>query len=372
MSLSTLGPVDIITADGLQHNVAVCWENNKITQITPQLAPAKDLPLVVPAFIDLHIHGMGGFGPEQGTPESLLHMSRVLALQGTTAFCPTLYCASPERIVAQLRALLPALGHEQGARILGFHLEGPFISPEKPGVMRPQDIAPANLDEFKKIYDASQGHITIVTLAPEIPGIDPIIRFCLEHQIVVQAGHTNATYEQMQIAFDNGIKRVTHLGNAMSGMHHRSPGVLGAVLDNPAISCEVIADAKHVHPALLHLLKRVKPVTQICAVTDALLPTEQLQGPFYANNEEVVMHDQIWTRQHDGVIAGSALTMPKAFKTFIQAGYSLQEAALCTSINAARVVNLPTNGLQIGAPANMVLLNSNFTLRQVFLNGHPV
>ncbi len=369
MSRLEIGPVRAFTPQGLQ-NVSIVLENGKIATLSLCSAPThKPLPLAVPSFIDLHIHGAGGFGPEQGTPESLLQMSVVLAHQGVCAFCPTLYCAKPTKMAALLRALVPALGKETGAKILGFHLEGPFISPQKPGVMRPQDIVPANVEDFKQIYQAAQGHISIVTLAPEVPGIEPVIEFCLAHHIIVQAGHTNATYEQMQHAFELGVRRVTHFGNAMSGLHQREPGVVGAVLKNPQISCEVIADGKHIHPALLSLLRQVKPISQITAVTDALLPTGQQKGPFYANGEEVLLQNGVWKRKIDGVTAGSALTMTGAFAQLYQAGYTIEQACACTSINAAQLLRLPSPALHPRTQASFLLLDECFFPQQIILNG---
>ncbi len=364
--------VNAVTSTGILKNVSLEIAHGKITQLTPENTPAVKERWAVPAFVDLHIHGMGGFGPEQNTPESLLKLSDVLARQGVAAFCPTLYGARPEVMAAQLRILLPAVGKETGAQIMGFHLEGPFISPEKPGVMNPQNIAPANLDDFKKIYDAAQGRIAVVTLAPEVPHIRPVIDFCLKHKIIVQAGHTNATYAQMQQAFDWGVRRVTHLGNAMRGFHQREPGAFGAALFNPNISCEVIADGKHIHPALLTFLKQVKPISQITAVTDALLPTGQAAGPFLANGEAVSLQDGVWKRVQDGVTAGSALTMLGGFKQLLEAGYSWPEAALCTSTNAANFMQFSGGVLQEGSPADIVILTKQLDIKQIFLRGQEI
>ncbi len=373
MSEQTLSPVDVVTPQGLLQQVSLTIKDGMITQIAPLPQPSREpRPLIIPPFIDLHIHGAGGYGPEQGTVESLLHMSTVLARQGVGAFCPTLYCAKPDFMAQQLRRLVPALGRETGAKILGFHLEGPFLSPDKPGVMKPQDIAPANLEDFEQIYEAAQGHISIMTLAPELPGIDPIISSCTKHHVRVQAGHTNATYEQMRAAFDKGVQGVTHWGNAMSGLHQRAPGVMGAALLSPQISCEVIADGKHVHPALLRLLKQVKPLSQITAVTDALLPTGQAVGPFYANREEVCLQEGVWKRKTDGTTAGSSLTMPGAFKQLVESGYTLAEAVWCTSTNAAHNIKITPPQLVVGAPANFVALESNLQLKTVFYKGNPL
>ena len=158
-----LSPLHLVTAHGIRSNVQVEIRDGKIAQITPSPVPAAPhTPWAVPAFIDLHVHGMGGVGPEQNDPAALLQLSNILARQGVRACCPTLYCARPADMAQQLHALVPALGQETGAQLIGFHLEGPFISPHKPGVMKPQDIAPANLDDFKKIYDAAQGRVAVL------------------------------------------------------------------------------------------------------------------------------------------------------------------------------------------------------------------
>lgn len=378
MSRTLINHVHICTADNTLADQAIWIEQGHITQITPAVnAPAEGWEIIqanhawaIPAFIDLHIHGMNGFGLQSA--DDLLQLSLCLARQGVGAFCPTLYCAKPSHMQALLQKLTPALGQETGARVVGFHLEGPFISPHKPGVMKPEDIAPANLADFERLFQAAQGKIALVTLAPEVPGIDPIIYFCQQHHIVMQAGHTNATYEQMQEAFTKGITRVTHWGNAMSAFHHRAPGVMGAALFNPHISCEVIADGVHVHPALLNFLRQVKPVAHISAVTDALVPTGQPNAPFMANNEEVVLDGGVWKRKSDGVIAGSALTMLRAYSNLIKYGYSMQQAVMCTSTSAATLLKLDMGTIAPNQLANMVLLSPEFALQYSWIQGKQV
>jgi len=337
-------------------------------------AQAQNLPRLdgqnayaLPGLMDLHIHGFAGFGPETGTPEALLAMSRSLAANGVTAFCPTLYCGKPEEMERLLRALAPAVGKEQGAKIVGFHLEGPFISPQKPGVMKPQDIAPADLDVFKRLYEAADGKIASMTLAPELPGIEPVIAFCLEHKILPQAGHTNATYEAFLAGAKRGVTHATHLFNAMSPLTQRAPGAAGAVLLHPEISCEIIADGVHVHPDIVAFLKRVKPVENIVLVTDALKPTGQADGPFIANGEEVIF-EKVWKRKTDGVIAGSALTMARGVKNLVDFGYTLPEAAQCAATNPARLMKLKNTGkIAAGFTADITLLDDNFNPVKTFI-----
>lgn len=360
---------------------AALWiQGDSIYQIFPDgelPAEAKKLPridakgaIAVPGFIDLHIHGYAGFGPEQADPQTLLQMSDALVQTGVTAFCPTLYCAKPHDMEMTLKKLLPALGLERGARIIGFHLEGPFISPQKPGVMKPQDISPANLEAFQKICAAAPGKITAVTLAPELPGIEPIIAFAKANGILLQAGHTQATYDEFLLGAARGVTHVTHLFNAMSPFTHREPGAAGAALMHPGISCEIIADGIHVHPDVISFLRTVKPIENIVAITDALLPTEQKQGACLANAEPVVLNGGVWKRKSDGVIAGSALTMAKSFKNLLSYGYTLPQAVACTSSNAARLAGLAKQGvLEKGALADIVLLNASFEPQEVFLRG---
>ena len=375
--------VCVVTPQETLQNVSLWIQNDTIFRILPEgdLPPeTKKLPRIeakgctaIPGFIDLHIHGYAGFGPELGDPQSLLQMSESLAQTGVSAFCPTLYCAKPEEMEKRIKKLIPALGLERGSRIIGFHLEGPFISPQKPGVMKPEDIAPVDLESFKRIYKAAQGKIAAVTLAPELPGIESVILFARSNGIVVQAGHTNATYDEFLLGAAQGVTHVTHLFNAMSPFTHREPGVAGAALMHPGISCEIIADGMHVHPDVISFLRTVKPVENILAVTDSLLPTGQTKGPFQANGEAVLLEQGIWKRRSDGVIAGSALTMAKSFKNLLNFGYTLPQAVACTAGNAARLMGLSKQGsLKECFQADIVLLNDSFELQSVFLRGNPL
>lgn len=360
----------VITSDSVLKDHALLLEDGVIRRIAPSgeiTAPAGTQLLdaqgayAAPGFIDMHIHGFAGFGPEEGTEESLLNMSLALKAYGVTAFCPTLYCGQPDAMERILRQTAGALGKEQGARILGYHLEGPFISPRKPGVMKPQDIAPVNLQILERLYAAARGKIVSMTAAPELPGMEAVIRFCREKHILLQAGHTDASYEQFLRTAREGITHTTHLFNAMSAFNHRAPGAAGAALMHPEISAEIIADGAHVHPDVVTFLKRVKPVENIVLVTDALKPTAQTVPPFMANGEEVLLQDGVWKRKQDGVIAGSALTMLKGVQNLTRFGFTLPEAVRCASANPARLLGLAHKGaLAEGVDADVTLFTPDF------------
>ena len=370
--------ISLITKDTVLEKYSLLVEDGKIARIAPteQLSHISDASVVqaegeylAPGLIDLHIHGFAGHGPEQATPEALLEMSAALAKHGVTAFCPTLYAEQPQELAAKLKKLVPALGKEQGAKIIGFHLEGPFISPHKLGVMKPQDIAAPDVKILEQLYEAANGHIAAITLAPELKHIQPIIDFCLKHHILPQAGHTNATYEEFLCGIQAGISHVTHLFNAMSPFNHRAPGVAGGTLLHPEVSCEIIADGVHVHPEVVAFLRTVKPLDKIVLVTDSLLPTGLEEGPFVANGEGVIFEAGAWHRTFDHVLAGSALTMAQGVRNLVAWGYSLPQAIQCAAANPAQLMNWPAGKLTEGAPADLILLDKNLNVLHTFING---
>ncbi len=372
-----------VTLQEVRENYGILLQGETIESVfpmeqKPKLQGATTLDgkgaLAVPGLIDVHIHGMGGYGPEQGTPEALDKMSLAVARQGVTAFCPTLYCAHPDEMERLLTRLSPFIGQEKGARILGFHLEGPFISPHKAGVMKPQDIIPPDVTVLKRLYEAAQGHIAIMTLAPELENIAAVVEFCLQHDILPQAGHTNATYDEFMAGVHMGVSHATHAFNAMRAFNHREPGAAGALLMQPEVSCEMIADGVHVHPRVLAFLRQVKSPDKLVLVTDSLMPTAQPQGPFFANGDEVIFEGGVWRRMTDHVIAGSALTLCRGIKNLIDYGYPLPQAVRCASYNPACLLKLPRVGQVLpGFLADITLLRrDDFFPWVTFIRGKRV
>ena len=276
---------------------------------------------IAPGFIDTHIHGFKGHGTDFCTTEGILKMSQDLAAYGVTAFNPTMYPSSEENMIATIQAIVKAMGHEQGARIMGIHLEGPFISSEKLGVQRPETVKNVDLALLERLWQASEGHIVNMTVAPELKNMRQLALSCRKKGIVLQAGHTDAAYENMVEGMQAGIFHSTHLFNAMSQLHHRNPGAVGAVLIHSEMTCEVIADGVHVHRDLFKLLQKDKTADQIVLVTDALTPTELCSTNLYANGEEVEFTGGCFHRKSDGVIAGSALTMIRGVKNLVDFGF---------------------------------------------------
>jgi N-acetylglucosamine-6-phosphate deacetylase len=318
---------------------------------------------IAPGFIDTHIHGFGGYGTEDASVESALEMSRILIQYGVTAFNPTLYPAEPGAMLEAVSRIVSAMGKETGARIMGLHLEGPFLSPKRLGVQRPETLMQTDISFMEQLWEASGGHIVNMTVAPEIKGMRELALFCIKKGIILQAGHTDANYENMVEGMQAGILHSTHLFNAMSKLDHRNPNAVGAVLIHPEMSCEIIADGRHVHPDLFKLLLRDKPIDKIVLVTDGLKPTEQREGPLYANGEEVVFHDGVFHRKLDDVIAGSALTMIQGVKNLVSFGFSLEDAVRTAGFNPAKVMRYDRKGSIIpGQDADLVVFDRQFNV----------
>jgi len=326
--------------------------------------------VIAPGFIDTHIHGFGGWGTEDASAESILGMSRLLAQYGVTAFNPTLYPAEPEPMLRAVKETASAIGREEGAKIMGLHLEGPFISPERLGVMKEETVQQVDISFMEQLWEASGGRIINMTVAPELKGMRELALYCLKRGIVLQAGHTNAKYENMVEGMQSGILHSTHFFNAMSRMEHRNPNAVGAVLSHPEMSCEIIADGFHIHPDIYKLLLRNKPIEKIVLITDALKPTEQAMGPLFANGEEVIFRDGAFHRKSDDILAGSALTMIRGIQNLTNYGFNLEDAVKTSSFNPAQVMRYRNKGAIIpGYDADLTVFSRNFRVMAVVAGG---
>jgi N-acetylglucosamine-6-phosphate deacetylase len=329
---------------------------------------------VTPGFIDTHIHGMLGYDTARGEEEDFLGISEHLVRFGVTSFCPTLYPQQEEQMINSIRNGTLAMGHEQGARIQGLHLEGPFISCNQLGVQRPETIKDVDIDFMREMYKASRGSISIMTVAPELKGMRDLAHYCIRKGIVLSAGHSDANYDNMMEGVQSGILHCTHMFNAMRKMHHRDPGLVGAILIHEDLSCELIADGIHVHPALIKLLLRDKPTSKIILVTDALAPTGIMDKTqtMTANGEEVYLGDDgIFHRKKDDVIAGSALTLDKAVRNMLKWGSSLDDTLRMAATNPANLLKQQDKigYLLPGFIADVVVLDQTMHVARTYVNG---
>lgn len=320
---------------------------------------------VAPGFIDTHIHGVGGYSTDDGDYRAILHMSEILPRYGVTSFIPTIGAAPEADLLKRMKAVLKAMGKEKGARILGMHLEGPFLAPEKIGGQQKDGISPVDMAYLNRIIRTGKGKIINMTVAPELKHMRELALVCLQHGIVLQAGHTNATYPQMIEAMQAGIFHATHMFNAMRPLHHREPGTVGAVLTHPEISCELIADGVHVNPNLFGLIKKCKPLNQIVMITDSLK---------YAKTTipagEDLYFDKCFKRKSDNVIMGSGITMLDGFRNLIKYGFSLTEAVQAASTNPARILRQSQVGSIIPEyQADLIVFDKKLNLKATVIGG---
>jgi N-acetylglucosamine-6-phosphate deacetylase len=327
-----------------------------------------DRPLVLPGFVDLHLHGGGG-ADTMDAGAAIDTITRLHARHGTTSLLATTMTAPLAEIEVALRALAPAIGQRRpgAARVLGVHLEGPYIHPQQLGA-QPAFARTAGLAEILALHALAP--IRIITLAPETEGALALIPALVEAGLRVQIGHSKASYEQACQALSAGAGSFTHLFNAMGPFHHRAPGATGAALAH-AERAELIPDLLHVHPGAIRVALRSVP--GLYAVTDATAAAGMPDGD-YRLGRQTVRKCEGGVRLADGTLAGSTLTMDQALRNLVSLGLPLAEAAERTSGHAARYLGLTDRGvLRVGALADLVLLRpSDLQVVQVLVEGDVI
>jgi N-acetylglucosamine-6-phosphate deacetylase len=321
--------------------------------------------VVVPGFVDMHVHGGGGASYTDAC-ESVAEFHRC---HGTTTTLASLVTAGPAELIAGVRSLA---GATRAGTVAGIHLEGPWLSPSRCGahdrtLMRDPD--PAEIDA---VLAAGDGAIRMVTLAPERPGCDAAIRRFLDAGVVVAVGHTNATYEQTRHAIALGATVGTHLFNAMPPLHHREPGAALALLSDPRVTVELIADGVHVHPAVLRAVIESAGPRRVAVVTDAMAAAGCADGKFQLGGVPVEVVDGVARVQGTTTIAGSTATMDRLFRMVAAPGSdaALAAAVEMTSTTPARALRLDSVGaLRPGYDADLVVLDGELRVSAVMVLG---
>jgi N-acetylglucosamine-6-phosphate deacetylase len=329
---------------------------------------------LMPGFIDLHVHGALGHEVMDANPEGLRAMARFYAAHGVTGFLATTWTASQAAIRKVLNNLGPLTGAiPGGASLLGIHLEGPYLNPARCGAQDVDLIRRAEPVEAMEFLDT--GLVRLVALAPEFPENLWLVDECLRRGITVAAGHTAATYEQMASAVQRGVRQVTHCYNAMSPLHHRAPGVVGAALTMPEIRCELIADKIHVHPGAMQLAYQAKGPDGIILITDAIRGTGLPEGEYPIDDHRRMTIKDHAARLPDGTLAGSVLTLERGLFNFAAAANRpFAELWAASSRSAAQAIGLDQckGSLLPGYDADLVLLDEDVKVKMTVVNGEPV
>jgi N-acetylglucosamine-6-phosphate deacetylase len=329
--------------------------------------------MMLPGFIDLHVHGAMGHEAMDASSEGLEEMARFYASHGVTAFLATTWTASHTSVMKALGMVKQLQGPIRGgATLLGVHLEGPYLNPARCGAQDVNLIRRAVKDEALEILDS--GVVRLLALAPEYDENLWLIDECVRRGVTVSAAHTTASYEQVQRAVEHGITHLTHCFNAMQPLGHRELGTVGAAMVMPQIHCELIADNIHVHPAAQKILFDIKGADGVILITDAIRPAGLPEGDYMLDEREI--HTQSGAvRLNDGTLAGSVLTMERALQNACYAtGRSLGEMWVASSLNAARAIGISNRkgSLEVGKDADFVLLDDDFNVFLTVAEGMTV
>jgi len=330
--------------------------------------------ILAPGFIDIHIQGAGGADILDATPKALEAISRTCARFGSTGFLATTVF-KPNQDNQHLALAAEYVGRDLGgANLLGIHLEGPFISIEKKGMILPECICPPSEQLLDEIQDITDGHLRIMTIAPELPNSRGIIRSLVDSNIVASFGHSIATYEQTLDGFNAGISHVTHLFNAMPSIHHRSPGPLVAIFQAKNVTTQVITDGVHIHPAVLKFAYEKLGPGRAIPITDGMQAIGLGDGMFIYNGVEYESKAGA-ARYKDGTLIGTALGLSQMLEKFIAfTNCPLKTAIRMATQNPARLLGLENKkgSIAVGKDADLILLDDNLSVHTTIVAGKIV
>ena len=322
---------------------------------------------IVPGFVDVHIHGCAGADTCDGKRESIDAMAEFLLTKGVTSFCPTTMTVDRAEIEAALLAAKACVGQPgPGARVVGVNMEGPFIAAARKGAQKEEAILPPDPELFRHFQELSGGIVRLVDIAPEQPGGLAFIRE-VKDLCAVSIAHTTANYDQAKESFDAGITHATHLFNAMSGLHHRDPGVVGAVFDDSRVYAELICDGFHIHPAVLRTAFQVLG-DRALVISDSMRANGMPEGePFDLGGQMVTVREGKATLA-DGTIAGSVSNLHQEVKNLVSFGIPLEQAVKAASLIPARSIGLEEEigSIAPGKRADLVVLDENLDIVAVY------
>ncbi len=331
--------------------------------------------LLAPGFVDIHTHGAVGVDFFRASREDLDGVIREhYPAHGVTSLLLSLYPAPRSEFRAALNRLADALdGGVGGGIAAGIHLEGPFLNPKKPGALPGRSFSPCDAAMARDLVRAGRGWVRTQTIAPELKGAHRLITLLRRENVVPFLGHTDAGFEEARGAFAAGIPAVTHLFNAMNGIHHRAPGPAAAALLDEKIAVELIADGFHLAPEVLRMVARLKDPSRICLVSDSVAPCGLAEGRYEFAGAPVHLVGGRVTLL-DGTLAGSALTLDRAVRLMARAGGASRSAAVrMASATPAQVARLPRRGrIAPGARADLVVLDERLRVRATYVRGERV
>ncbi|MBY0096136.1 N-acetylglucosamine-6-phosphate deacetylase [Mesobacillus maritimus] len=329
---------------------------------------------LIPGLIDVHIHGVNGSDTMDATPEALMNMAEALPREGTTSFLATTITQDPEAIE---RALVNAGEYISSqpptgkAEVLGVHLEGPFINKKMAGAQPLNHIISPETKLFQKWQALSKNTIKLVTLAPEVPGALDLISYLSHNEVTASLGHTDASFEEVKSAINEGATQVTHLFNQMRGLHHREPGVVGAAFLHDELKAEMIVDGIHVKPEIVDIAYQQKGSEGLLLITDSMRAKCLKNGSYDLGGQQVKVEEGKAVLE-DGTLAGSILKLGQAVKNMMNyTGCSLADAIEMASVNPAKQLHVYEHkgSIRSGKDADLVVLDQNYDVFMTFCRG---
>jgi len=364
-----------------KQTASILIENGTISQIG-QIGPSVACDnifdaqgrIIAPGFIDIHIQGAGGADILDANTQGLRAISKTCARFGVTGFLATTVFKPNQENRHLALAAEYADKNLGGANLLGIHLEGPFISPQKRGMVQPDCLCPPSLQLLEEIQDKTAGKLRMMTIAPELPGNLAIIQRLVDSNIIASFGHSNATYEQTFDGFKAGISHVTHLFNAMPTVHHRSPGPIIAIFEAEHVTCQLIADGVHIHPAILKFVFEILGPNRIIPITDGMQALGLADGKYIYNGVEYESKSGT-ARYRDGTLIGTTLGLSQLLEKLINFVDCRLEVAIKTvTENPARLLGLDDKKgtIALGKDADLVLLNPDYSVHTTIVAGKIV
>ena len=356
------------------------FENGLISEITDSVvSDGLTIPenwLVLPGYIDQHVHGAAGCDAMDATTAAISTMAMTVAQEGVTTFCPTMMTQSVENINKALANIKQYIeeNHPEGAKVLGVHLEGPYISKDYIGAQPLSYVQNPGVESFKKYQKASGNHIRIVTLAPEVSGSEELIPYLVQEGIVASIGHTASKFQDVKKAVGLGARNLTHTYNAMRPLHHREIGTVGAAFLLDDFACEIICDGIHLSVPAMQLLLKNKPKDKVILVTDAMRAKAIGEGESELGGQKVFVKNGE-ARLGDGTLAGSVLTMDRAVRNMINlVGLPIEQAVDMATINPAKNLGIDKEEGSIakGKKANFVVVDENFNVKMTIREGRII